>query len=116
MKTMMALCLGLLISAGIVVGASAADTSVTGHLRDSFCYLSMGAHGPSHRECAMACAKAGIPVLLVDKSDQSYVLLPAKNGQGLPPDVIKKMEDEVTVTGQVYDKGGVRFLTVQSVK
>jgi hypothetical protein len=76
----------------------------------------MGAHGPSHHECAMTCAKAGIPVLLVEKSEKYYVLLPAKNGQSLPTDIIQKMEEQVTVTGHVYDKGGVRFLTVESVK
>jgi hypothetical protein len=113
MKTTLALCLGLLVSAGI---AFAADTSVTGHLRDSFCYLTMGAHGPSHHECAMACAKAGIPVLLVDKTEKYYVLLPAKSGQSLPAAIIQKMEEEVTVTGHEYDKGGMRFLTVESVK
>jgi hypothetical protein len=116
MKTMMTLCLGLLLSLGLAAGAFAADSTVTGHLRDSFCYLSMGAHGPSHHACAVTCAKAGIPVLLVDKSENYYVLLPAKNGKSLPPDVINKMEDEVTVTGQEYNKGGVRFLTVESVK
>lgn len=33
MKTMMVLCLGLSLSIGIAAGASAAETSVTGHLR-----------------------------------------------------------------------------------
>jgi hypothetical protein len=34
----------------------------------------------------------------------------------MPDDVISRMEDEVTVTGEEYDKGGVKYLTVQSVK
>jgi hypothetical protein len=46
---------------------AAAETSVTGHLRDSFCFLTMGAHGPSHHDCAVACAKAGIPVLVLNR-------------------------------------------------
>jgi hypothetical protein len=117
MKTMMAVCLGLLLSIGVAAGASAAGTSVTGHLRDSFCFMTMGAHGASHQKCAMGCAKAGIPVLLVqDKTDKYYVLLPPKNAESLPSSVIDKMEDEVTVTGTEYSKGGVRFLTVESVK
>jgi hypothetical protein len=117
MKAMMALGTALLLSFVIAGGAFAAETSVTGHLRDSFCYMAMGAHGASHQKCAVGCAKAGIPVLLVeDKTDKSYVLLPPKNAQPLPASVIDKMEDEVTVTGQEYSKGGVRFLTVESVK
>jgi hypothetical protein len=115
MKTIVTLCLGLLLSIAFAAGASAAE--VTGHLRDSFCFLGMGAHGSSHHECAMACAKAGIPVLLVqDKTDKYYVLMPSKDKQPLPSSVFDKMEDEVTVTGTEYSKGGVRFLTVESVK
>ncbi len=117
MKAMTVSCLALLLSFGLAAGAFAAQTSVTGHLRDSFCYVGMGAHGASHKKCAIGCAKAGIPVVLVDdKTDNYYVLLPPKNAQPLPSSVIDKMEDEVTVTGQEYNKGGVRFLTVESVK
>jgi len=118
MKTMMALSsLGLLLSTSVAATALGAETSVTGHLRDSFCFLTMGAHGPSHKDCASACAKAGIPVLLVeDKTDKYYVLLPPKNAQSLPAAVINKMEDDVTVTGTEYSKGGTTFLTVNSVK
>ena len=77
----------------------------------------MGAHGSSHHKCAMACAKAGIPVLLVqDKTEKYYVLMPSKDKQRLPSSVFDKMEDEVTVTGQEYNKGGVKFLSVESVK
>lgn len=115
MKTMMALSLGLLMS--VAGTAFAASTSVTGHLRDSFCYGMMGAHGASHQKCAMGCAKAGIPVLLVaDKTNKGYILLPPKNDQALPSSVIDKMEDEVTVTGTEFTKDGVTFLTVESVK
>jgi len=117
MKITLALGLGLLLSIGIAGGASAAGSSVSGHLRDGFCYTSMGAQGPSHQKCAMGCAKAGIPVLLVeDKTDKTYVLLPPKDAQPLPSAVFDKMEDQVTVTGQEYSKGGITFLTVESVK
>jgi len=107
MKTMMALYLGLFLSIGIAAGASAAETTVSGHLRDAFCFLTLGAHGPSHHDCAMGCAKAGIPVLLVqDKTDQYYVLMPSKDKQPLPSTIVDKMEEEVTVTGQEYSKVG----------
>ena len=108
--------LPLLIGA-LLTFALAADTTVTGHLRDSFCFLTMGAHGPSHHDCAVACAKAGIPVLLVeDNTDKYYVLMPSKDKQPLPRDLIDKMEDEVSITGREYSKGGMTFLTVESVK
>ncbi|MHB8384439.1 MAG: hypothetical protein ACYDC3_19115 [Candidatus Binataceae bacterium] len=121
MKRFLIAGLGLILSAGLASAAMAADTgtskSVTGTLEDSFCYGSMGAHGPSHQKCAMGCAKVGIPVSLVESDTKKiYILLPAKNAQPMPDDIINKMEDKVTVSGKEYSKGGVNFLTVDSVK
>jgi len=97
--------------------ASAAEKSVTGTLEDSFCYATMGAHGPSHQKCAQACSRKGIPVSLVEKGTGAmYILLPPKNDEPIPDSVISRMEDEVTVTGNEYDKGGVHYLTVEVVK
>jgi hypothetical protein len=109
--------LGLMLSAGLVGTALAAEKAVTGTLEDSFCFVTMGAHGPDHKKCAMSCAKKGIPVALVEQgTDKMYILLPPKNNSALPADVIEKMESEVTVTGDAYDKGGVSYLTVKSLK
>ncbi|MGH7914378.1 MAG: hypothetical protein ACREPW_06980 [Candidatus Binataceae bacterium] len=97
--------------------AAQAQKSVTGNLEDTFCYNVVGAHGASHAQCALKCAQKGIPVGLVEKgTEKMYILLPPKNEQPLPDDVMKNMEKEVTVTGKTYSKGGVQFLTVDSVK
>lgn len=97
--------------------ADAAAKSVTGTLEDSFCYNVVGAKGAGHAQCALKCAQKGIPVALVEKgTDKMYILLPPKNEEPLPQDVMKNMEKEVTVTGKSYSKGGVEFLTVESVK
>ena len=97
--------------------ALASEKTVTGTLEDSFCYVTLGAHGPDHQKCATGCARKGIPVSLVEKgTDKMYVLLPPKNASALPESVISRMESEVTVTGDSYDKGGVNYLTVKAVK
>jgi hypothetical protein len=112
--------LGIVVSMGLAGGAYAAagtNASVTGTLEDSYCYMTMGAHGASHKKCATECAEKGIPVSLVEKGDKKiYVLLPPKNNEPLPKDVIAKMEEEVTVSGKQYSKGGVNYLTVESIK
>jgi hypothetical protein len=104
---------------GITMLAIAADAqkSVTGNLEDTFCYNVVGAHGPGHAQCALKCAQKGIPVGLVEKgTEKMYILLPPKNDEAMPDDVLKNMEKEVTVTGRSYSKGGVEFLTADSVK
>lgn len=117
MKKFLSAALGLAIAAGFATAASAAQKTVTGTLEDSFCYVTMGAHGASHKKCAVGCAKKGIPVALVEKgTDKIYILLPPKDDTALGSAVVGKMEDQVTVTGDAYEKGGVQYLTVQSVK
>ena len=109
--------LGIALSLGFAVSAFAAEKSVKGTLEDSFCYVTLGAHGPGHKKCATECAKKGIPVSLVEKgTDKMYILLPPKNDEALPESVLSRMEDEVTVTGNSYSKGGVNYLVVKSVK
>jgi hypothetical protein len=39
-----------------------------------------------------------------------------KDKTALPDDLVGKMGETVTVTGHPYTKGGVAFLTVESVK
>jgi hypothetical protein len=102
--------------AGLTMAADA-QKSVTGNLEDTFCYNVVGAHGAGHAQCALKCAQKGIPVGLVEKgTEKMYILLPPKNDEALPDDLLKNMEKEVTVTGKSYSKGGVEFLTVDSVK
>ena len=111
---------GLMLATGLAgylfAAGSAPEKSVTGTLEDSYCYGAMGAKGASHKQCAVACVKKGIPVSLVEASGNVYILLPAKNDQPLPDGVYSKMEDQVTVTGKEYSKGGVNFLTAESLK
>ena len=97
--------------------AGAKDESVTGEVIDTFCYATMGATGNGHKQCGIDCAKKGIPVGLLEKgTDKVHVLLPPKDKTALPDAVVNKMGETVTVTGHPVTKGGVAFLTVESVK
>jgi hypothetical protein len=109
--------LSVIVALGAAAVVSAAEKSVTGTLEDSFCYLTMGAHGASHQKCAQACTKKGIPVSLVEKGTGTmYILLPPKNDEPIPDSITSRMEDQVTVTGDEYTKGGAHYLTVKAVK
>jgi hypothetical protein len=103
--------------APMVFAASGDQKSVTGNLEDAYCYGTMGAKGAGHKQCAIKCASSGIPVTLIEKgTEKSYILLPDKDASPLPPSVVQRMEDEVTVTGKEYSKNGTEYLVVESVK
>jgi hypothetical protein len=112
-----ALALSIVTAFATSARADGSEKTVQGVIEDSYCYGTMGAHGESHKSCAIKCIKAGIPASLVENNTGAiYVLLPKNNEQPLPDDVINKAEDQVTVTGKEYSKGGVNFLVIESVK
>jgi len=115
--TAVGLGLTLLLGTATLATADEKGVSVTGEVIDTFCYAGMGAKGPGHKQCGIDCAKKGIPVGLLEKgSEKIHILLPTKDKTALPDDVVSKMGETVTVTGHAYTKGGVAFLTVESVK
>ena len=107
----------LVIVAAAATAYAAESVTVTGEVIDTYCYSMAGAKGEGHRQCALECAKKGIPVgLLEDGTNKVYVLLPSKNASPLPQSVIDNMARKVTITGKVVESGGSRFLTVESIK
>ena len=93
------------------------DVVIKGELVDSLCYVAMAAKGAGHKQCAMDCAKAGIPVsILEDGTGKLYTILPKEDKTGLPEDVIKKMGQPVTLKGDLYESGGNRYVAVESVE
>ena len=98
-------------------GAGIEKVTIEGELVDSLCYVAMDAKGKGHKQCAIDCAKAGIPVSIVEnKTGKLYTVLPKEDKKGLPDSVIGKMGDKVTLKGDLYEKGGNRYVVVESVE
>ncbi|MBI4597870.1 MAG: hypothetical protein HY737_05660 [Candidatus Omnitrophica bacterium] len=91
--------------------------TIKGELVDSLCYVAMNAKGAGHKQCAIDCAKAGIPIsILEDGTGKLYTVLPKEDKTGYPADVINKMGEPVTLKGDLYENGGQRYVTVESVE
>ena len=111
------LAVSLMVSVGLTKVYAAETVTVKGEIIDTYCYALMGAKGEGHRQCAIDCIKAGIPVgILEDGTNKVYVLLPNKDKSGLPKGVLDKIGRSATITGKVYASGGSQFLTVESIK
>lgn len=93
------------------------EVAIKGELVDSLCYVAMAAKGLGHKQCAIDCAKAGIPVsILEDGTGKLYTVLPKEDKTGLPESVISKMGETVTLKGDLYENGGNSYVTVESVE
>ena len=103
--------------AGMAGMGSGTDVTIKGELVDSLCYVSMASTGSGHKQCAMDCAKAGIPISIVeDGTGKVYTVLPKEDKTGYPASVISKMGDKVTLKGDLYEKGGNKYVAVESVE
>lgn len=71
--------LGALLATGIAASAEKGSMEKTatlkGELVDSRCYLMQGKRGGEHVKCAVACAKDGLPIGLVDVKGRYYTLV-----------------------------------------
>ena len=53
---------------GIAQHHTGTETTFVGRVVGLACYLGHGTVGDSHRECALTCAKKGIPMAILDQS------------------------------------------------
>ena len=98
-------------------GQGVQEITIKGELVDSLCYVAMAAKGPGHKQCAIDCAKAGIPISIVEEgTGKLYTVLPKEDKTGYPESVISKLGDQVTLTGDLYENGGNKYVAVESVE
>jgi hypothetical protein len=90
--------------------------TVKGEVVDMWCYMESGEHGSSHKTCATACAKGGNPIGIVDSKGELYVTAGLQDHQPAVDLLVSKMSEQVTVTGTLVTKGGVRMLFIKSVQ
>ena len=89
--------------------------TVTGEILDMECYMTSGAHGADHKECAASCISRGEPMGVLAEDGKVYLLIKGKDKT--PFEAAKKLAGEmVTVTGTLSEKNGVQALIVTEVK
>jgi hypothetical protein len=97
---------------GCVVGAR----SIVGEVVDPGCWIVNGVKGPSHKDCAIACAKAGqVLGILESKTQKLYILATDKPGEDPNKGLIDYVGQMVTAKGRVYSRGGATGIKITSV-
>lgn len=87
---------------------------ITGEVVDLACYMGMGKSGKSHAQCAVKCAKSGIPFAIKEKdSGKLYVVLFGNKKAKKEYDAIGNQAGKtITVEGMVMEKDGVSAIMV----
>lgn len=90
-------------------------TAIRGEIVETYCFTTGNETGAAHASCGMLCARRGIPIALHDaRTRKTYVLLPSRDKTPIPEGLIAAMGRQVTIQGDVIERGDSTFLTVKS--
>ncbi len=107
-----------LITFALVVGGGAAEqaTTVHGYVLDSACAFTKNLDKPVSRSCALACARAGSPlVILADDGNLYWPISSATPAAGQNPKLLKFAGERVVASGKVFARGGSRAIVIEKI-
>jgi hypothetical protein len=107
----------LMLVAHLPSHASERTATIKGYLLDSACAFTKNLKKPISADCAVTCAKAGSPIVLL--ADDGRIYLPVSEAPPASGQDEKLMEytgKRVSVTGKVCEKGGSRAIVIAKVE
>jgi hypothetical protein len=110
--------LAILLAAGwhIARGASQRET-IKGYVLDSACAFTKDLKKPISAECAVACAKAGSPlVILTDDGTVYWPISDASPAVGQNDRLMEFAGKRVSVSGKDYQRGGSRAVVIATIE
>jgi len=103
----------------ILAGASAfaADQkTVTGWVLDSACAITKGLKKPISADCAVACAKKGSPLVILQSDGTIYwPIADSMPADGQNERLLPFAGKRVTVTGKAYKQGGSNAIVIDKI-
>lgn len=91
--------------------------TVTGYVLDSACAYTKNLTKPVSPECAVACAKAGSPlVILADSGTIYWPIAETIPATGQNEKLLKFAGQKVTATGKVFARGGSHAIVVEKIE
>lgn len=97
--------------------SSSASKVIIGEVVDPACWIVNGAKGEAHKECALACAKAGqVLGILEKKTNKLYLIATERPGEDPNKGLIDYCGQTVSAKGRVYTRGGFTAIQLASVE
>ncbi len=102
---------------GRIAGISAQEVTVVGEIVDWNCYKRDAKNrGAAHKACAIRCAKAGMPMGLLEEGAGTVYKLAGPWTENKNEKLIPFVGERVKVKGKVGEKDGEKILTILSVE
>jgi len=110
--------IAVVFAAAMAVGADAGKpASVKGYVLDSACAFTKGLKKPISADCAVACAKAGSPlVILADNGMIYWPIADSTPSSGQNEKLLPYAGQRVTASGKVYQRGRSNALVIEKIE
>jgi type 1 fimbria pilin len=106
----------LLISAIYLGAADAPSVTVKGYVLDSACAFTKGLDKPISKQCAISCANAGSPLVILAEDGTIYwPIADSVPSSGQNPKLLPFAGEKVTVSGKVYQRGGSKAIVIDKI-
>lgn len=108
--------LGLLVFGVLARAADTPTVTVKGYVLDSACAFTKDLAKPISKQCAISCANAGSPlVILTDKGTIYWPIADTTPSSGQNSKLLPHAGLKVIVTGKVYERGGSKAIVIQKI-
>jgi len=106
------------VAAALAAGSEAGKPiTVKGYVLDSACAFTKNLSKPISRDCALACAKAGSPlVILADDGTIYWPIADTTPASGQNEKLLPFAGQKVTADGKVFQRGGSSALVIEKIE
>lgn len=111
--------LALMLMVAVVAAGYDAGKPITvkGYVLDSACAFTKGLKQPISRDCAIACAKAGSPlVILTDDGTIYWPIADTTPSSGQNEKLLPFAGQKVTASGKAFQRGGSSALVIEKIQ
>jgi hypothetical protein len=107
-----------LVIVALAAGADAGKpVTVKGYVLDSACAFTKSLKKPISTQCAVACAKAGSPlVILTDSGTVYWPIADTTPSSGQNEKLLPFAGQKVTASGKVFQRGGSSALVIEKIE
>jgi hypothetical protein len=107
----------LLVAAICSPAADAPTVTVKGYVLDSACAFTKGVRKPISKQCAISCANAGSPlVILADDGTIYWPIADTTPSSGQNSKLLPYAGEKVAATGKVYQRGGSKAIVIEKIE
>lgn len=107
----------LLPAAVLLKAADAPTVTVKGYVLDSACAFTKSLSKPVSKQCAISCAKAGSPLVILAEDGTIYwPIADSTPASGQNSKLLPFAGEKVTATGRIYERGGSKAIVIEKIE